>query len=1265
MKRIFCFLITFLHFALVQLLAQTTVNAVIRTFTFSETAYINKLSDNGRWAVASGVDANDNTLENYPYLLDITNNKSYSLLNEEEKLSSPDCGVRDITDDGTLVVGSWQGKPAIGMIGNDFNCTWTLLPLPEGLENAKGYVTAVTPDGSCMIGMVNNNSDDLLRYEEHPVMWRNGEVVEMLGMPKGRELSTGKEFEMNRPLDISADGNIIIGCLMFIYPEDIQHYVYNVAEQTSHIIGTDDFAATGSTVTSAVLSTNGEWVCGVTRFITQVEGSDYPDQQEVPYKYNVKEQTFTAYSDSQHHGVGATAVSDNGLLATASPISNPYRAAAFLIGDHYYNLDLILSERYGIDFVSTSGLDNTGLPISVSADGRTIAYIAVNEGNHVVILPESVEEAAKGVNLLAKNYVSPVTGSLFSTLRSITVTFDKTPVIVSPNAARLTEYGNQTVLRQSVSIAPTTDEADCKSFYVNFRPYQLQDGITYAVTIPAGTFRLEGSDCYNPDITTYYTGRKDEPVHVVAINLEDSMEVTSLSYNSPISMQFDTQLSLVDGAMGSLYQEGVSTPISDLTLATSSYMMAAYPATKRNLYKGVNYIVKIPAGSVTDLMGNCPNEEISYTYVGAYVPEPPADTLLFADDFSDPSASYNNFMLYEGDHLTPGSTAQGWTFDTDNTPWNFSIRDSEESSDYCAAAVSMYTTAGTADDWMVTNQIYLPNAYCYLAFDVQSYLGSKADRLKVYVYADDAIHTQLGEATVATIREKGVCIYDEQENNGGSDNALTGEWTHRRIPLANFAEKNVYIAFVNGNTAQSALFVDNVEVIYKSSCLLTLNTKTSFVAETEMEVKGVVKVIDENRTYNSIKVFFCNEEQTVSDTITATGLELKNGSVYQFSFLKKMPLALGEENIVTLGVTLGEDTKTADFTVKNLAFQTSRKVVIEELTGTWCSNCPDGIVAIEHLEEAIPGKVIPIAIHTQDIYAIDETYPKTLGLSAAPTARINRMDTIASPMALDKSTYTYSFVSVEGNQTFMDLVLAELETVPDANVKITSATYDRALNRMDFQAEVTYALNRAGVAANILLVVLEDNLSGVQNNGRANYSDPIYGDWGKNGIYGGKSSVQFLYRDVARALLGTSVSGTPGLIPATVVNGRANPVSLSYDLPTSVADMANTKVVCMLIDANTGRIINADLLKLTDANPESIASARTGEGICICGGKGTVSITTDAPSTVSLHRPDGSLISQDHIGIGTTTLNTGGYQGLIIVHTYADTHTVVKKVMIK
>ena len=1248
--------------------AQT--NPVIRTFIFSETSYINKLSDNGKWAVASDVDVNNATLRNYPYLLDVTTGNSYALLSETEKLSSPDCGAMDVTDDGKTVVGSYQGQPAVCKINDDFTYEWTMLPLPEGLEEMGGHVQAVTPDGSCMVGTLYGVFTDASQYVEYPIMWKDGEVVELPNMPVGRDTDDDVEINQNRLLDISADGKVIVGCLMFIYPKFITHYVYHVDEQRYVLLGADDYATTGSVTNTAALSPNGEWVAGTALLITPIEGSDFPDEQHIPYKYNVKEDLFTDYRDDIHHEMAGNVVFNNGLLAVCTPVSNPYRTQSFLIGDYYYDLDLILSERYGIDFFSTTGMDNTGTPISVSADGLTLATIAVGEGNHIITFPESIEEAAKGVNLLSKSSVSPSTGSSFSDFRTLTVTFDKAPTIVSGMTATLSEYGSTETLRSSINVAPTTEDEDCRSFYINFRPYTLQDGVTYTVTIPAGMFRLGETENYNYEIKVHYIGRKNAPVQVVAASPEDGMEVTSLSYSAPISLQFDTQLALVDGAVGKLYQEGVSAPLSDLTLATSSNMMAAYPVSKHNLYKGANYIVKIPAGSVTDLMGNCANEEISYTYVGAYVPEPPADTLLFADDFSDPSASYNNFMLYEGDHLTPNSTASSWTFDADNTPWIYSIREDDTTDDYCAAAHSMYTTGGQADDWMVTTQIWLPNAFCYLDFDVQSYLSTKADSLEAYVYVDDAIHSQMTDEVIANIRERGVCIYKMKEESGTSEEGLSGDWVHRRISLADFAEKNVYIAFVNRCTNQSALFVDNVEVIYKSSCLLALSTKTTFVAETETTVSGVVKVIDENTTYDRIKIFFSNEEGTVSDTLTATGLELKNGSVYEFTFDKKLPLVIGEENVVTIGVTLGDDTKTTDFTLKNLAFATTRKVVIEEVTGTWCSNCPDGIVAIEHIEEAFPGQVIPICIHQNDNFSMD-SYVTALGLNALPTAVVNRIDTIVSPMTIDKSTYEYSFVSAAGNETFMDLVLRELGTEADANVKLTSATYDKAFNRLDIKGSVTYALSKAGIAANVLMVVLEDNLVGVQTNGRANYTDAIYGDWGKNGIYGGMGSVQYSYQDVARAVLCTSYYGMSNLIPATVTSGKEYLIDLPFDgIPSSLTNLANCKVVFMLIDADTGRIINADILPLTDGNPEGIATTETDGQLRILSRDGNVQVcfAESGEAEVTLHTTGGQLVSRRTLNVAsgeTATLSTQGYTGTLIVRVTTVTGTLTGKVLVE
>ena len=1261
MRKIYTALFAFCCIFVESATAQTNTSPTIHSYATSETVYINKLSDNGKWAVASNVDANNSTLENYPYLFNTQDGTTLSLLSESEKLASPDCGARDVTDDGRTIVGSHQGKPAVCHIEDDGSITWEYLPLPSSMPDAAGYVTSVTPNGEYMVGTLHNNSGNLDGgYEEYPAMWKNGEIVELPNIPSGRNGS-----QLCRLIDISADGNILIGGLNYIYPAEVQHFVYYVPEQKGEIIGTEEFFSTGSTVTNACLSTNGEWIGGTARLITPIEGSDYPDQQEIPYTYNTKTKTFVPYTTTEHHGAAATAMFNNGLMAVASPISNPYRTTMFFINGYYYNLELILSEAYGIDFSAKTGLDNTGLIASISTDGYTLAGLAVNEGNYTVTLPESIESAASNVNLLSRFTVNPENGSSFTYLRTLTVTFDKAPTVVEGAQAALYKEGATTPVRTSISITPTNNSGQSLSFYINFRNTPLEDGAKYTVKIPAGTFRLGETTTYNRDIEISYTGRSEKPVQVVAVNLEDGTEVASLSYNIPVTMQFDTNISLVEGAKGALYQEGIGTAISELTLATSANMLAAYPDTKRNLFKDANYIVKIPAGSVTDIMGNCANEEITYHYIGAYVPEPPADTLLFADDFSDPSASYNNFMLYEGDHLVPNAVAQGWTFDTDNTPWNFTLREDESTPDFCSASISMYSVAGKSNDWMVTNQLYLPNAFCYLDFDVQSYLASKSDSLRIYVYTDDAVYTQMTEETINKVITEGACIFNELVTPGDSEEALSGDWSHYRLSLENFAGKNVYIAFANLCTDKSAIFVDNIKVVYKSRCLLALNSKTTLVNQEHTFVSGIVKVTDENEVYDNITVFFHNEDKTVSDTIREAGLALKDGTIYNFKFNTPLPLKVGEENLLTIGVILNGETKTSNFKIKNLAFATNKKVVIEEITGTWCTNCPDGMVALEHISTSFPDKIIPVCIHNNDIYANDD-YAAALGLTALPTARVNRRDTITSPIVINTNTYEYSFTSAKGNESWMDHVLSELETEADADIDITKAGYDRTTGSLQVSTDITYAINKAGVAANVFYVLLEDELVGVQTNGRANATDPIYGDWGKNGKYGGQATVQIAYHDVARAVLASeqgAISGYSGIVPATVKSGEAISTSITFDGALSaLSSPENGKLVCMLLDANTGRVINADVSTLTDLDPQMMKGEEF-DRIHLSGTEG--GITVVAPeATVTLYTPNGILLTETMVN-GSATISTHGYSGMAIVRIQTAEQTISRKMIVK
>lgn len=144
-----------------------------------------------------------------------------------------------------------------------------------------------------------------------------------------------------------------------------------------------------------------------------------------------------------------------------------------------------------------------------------------------------------------------------------------------------------------------------------------------------------------------------------------------------------------------------------------------------------------------------------------------------------------------------------------------------------------------------------------------------------------------------------------------------------------------------------------------------------------------------------------------------------------------MPLTIGAQNKYTISIDLGGSVYSQTNTISNLAFETTKHVVIEESTGQQCPNCPQGVLAIENLEKLYGEQVIPIAIHSSiigtDQFAY-ENYNTYFGIIAQPMGLINRIDTLYAPMYVDGDGL-YHFESPEGNNTFYDVAQREFETM--------------------------------------------------------------------------------------------------------------------------------------------------------------------------------------------------------------------------------------------
>ena len=125
-------------------------------------------------------------------------------------------------------------------------------------------------------------------------------------------------------------------------------------------------------------------------------------------------------------------------------------------------------------------------------------------------------------------------------------------------------------------------------------------------------------------------------------------------------------------------------------------------------------------------------------------------------------------------------------------------------------------------------------------------------------------------------------------------------------------------------------------------------------------------------------------------------------------------------------------------------------------------------------------------------------------------------------------------------------------------------------------------------------MALEKGIPGSQHNYYYNMEDPIYGEWGASGTLGAQGQYASVeYGHVARGIAGNSFYGINGLLPEDVKPGEDYKVSVVFNRPQTVLENANLSLACVIIDAATGKVLNADSiheLQITDAEINGIDS---------------------------------------------------------------------------
>lgn len=1237
--------------------AQTGETARLVRYDMSDGSVIRGMSDNGKWAVAYGSNAANEY--SFPKIVDVASGVMTEVLAGSDFESGTPALINDITDDGKMAVGSYAGMPAYY---NTETKTWTKLSLPLGF--AAGKINAVTPDGHYAVGIYTQGG-----YDETPAMWdlTTKKEISTPGRPKVN-LAGGYEG-MCRYSNITADGRYIVGCVDFSYPQYVMYFIYDRETQTwdpivfDYDVDKKTFTQKNERIISldgVCISPDGKWAAGVLYTA---------NDERCPFRYNMETKEVDYYTQPDDLDKGCVVVDNNGTVYAATPAVNPSRSLFIRSGNYWYGIDELLKQRYGIDYYTRTGYAATGLAAAVSGDGKTLACMAyISQDNYVVELPEAADKACEKVDLLADYTIKPVSGAAITKLSNITLKFTRKVSVISNTVLQLKDdMGN--VVKTSLKFKANAN--DPKTVDIGFRTTTLEAGRKYTITIPAGSISLQGDDTKcNGEIVIEYTGYGNKVLASTGVQPASGTTIGHLDMTTnPVVFTFDTRVVVADNAKAYLYRNDDTEPVCELgmiagTTTETANQIMVYPATSQNLYKGNVYHVVVPEGSVSDLSGGAFNEKLSVDYEGTYERTIVSDnTHIYIETFE---GGVGNMMLYDGDGNTPTEAMQAWNF-TSAIPWIHAADD--DYTNMCAVSHSMYTPAGKSDDWMVTPQLVIPDDKCRLEFKGQGFSSVKSDRLKVIVYATDEVYNELDADIVSKFRSEGKVVLDEVLSPGESEGTLSGDWTQFSFSLAEYVGKKIYVAFVNENEDQSALFVADVNVVHDMEVQIALSgVPESGVGMTEQTIKGNITIKNPVETYSSLSIALKDGNGEVVDEISESGLALKLDDVYPFAFAKPLPLAKGKENKFTIMVKLndGEATDSLVTSIKNLAFVPVKRLVLEEYTGQGCQNCPLGHLAVEKLEGLYGDRFIPLCYHvyTGDSFESGMTDYATyfLGMGAAPSGRLNR-GAICSPMGstTENGVTDYYFTS-DDKSLWLDQANIELAKAAEADLAI-NAVYDEATGKLNIPYSVRYAIDKENVNVSMLFVVTEDNLSGYQQNNLYSMTDDDLGEWQKDGIYGKSLIFPYYFNDVARALYPANYGGMLGLVPGSVSSETDYTGNVTFGVAENapyVTDINNCKVTCIMTDANTGEVINVARAKVTDST-----------GILNVEDESDVKVAVaDNAVVLNAENADVTILSLD--GVTLATANVKGcavipvsYNGIVIVKAVTDNATVTRKLMMK
>lgn len=461
-------------------------------------------------------------------------------------------------------------------------------------------------------------------------------------------------------------------------------------------------------------------------------------------------------------------------------------------------------------------------------------------------------------------------------------------------------------------------------------------------------------------------------------------------------------------------------------------------------------------------------------------------------------------------------------------------------------------TALAADDWMILPAVRIMADDAVLTWDAKTIAESIEEGCAYEVRISTRGHQP------EDFTEAAVSIVDEETLN---------TWKHRSVSLADYAGREVWIAFRHTSLNREILAIDNINVggspgryrltdytprFQYGAERTTINAQLQATsAEAITAFTAYCEVNGETLTQRFDNVVL-NTESPAFDIEFRTPRLLAPGDVAHYS----LRIEVDGNDAVEQPAVSGD--------VLQMLFATHRRAVAEEGTGMWCGYCPRDIVAMRQMREKYPDDFIGIAVHYDDVLGTAVAdYCNKLHFPSFPSAYVNRTTLCGDPMPEDSKG---QFSCAEGlEKSFRD---ATRDAAP-ADVALTWTILPNG--KLGIVADAHFAISAYGSDYRFTAVAVEDDVSNstyYQTNYYSGSAKPLGGFELED-----KTIKPFTFDEVARAAL-LPFDGAEGDIPAHVEAGRHYAVTKELKAP-KYDNLANLRVVLMLLDARSGEVVNA------------------------------------------------------------------------------------------